>query len=282
METLNEQPDPDGFATRKARLKQVVSEALGSVKSPLGSFFDASLLLVNLAACAVYVAHTYYEDGLAGQILTIAEWIFALLFSIEYAGRLWISNRKWSYVFSIYGLVDLLSILPIFFRSTGGGFMRAFRVLRVFRFTRLLKDRHFFFGDISEFGLQIVRVFFTIFAILFTAAGLIHAVESRDPNAMIHTFGDAFYYTVITLTTVGFGDITPVTEAGRWATVIMIFCGIVFIPWQTGILIRLLLRDSQHKKEVICKGCGLTHHDHDASHCKACGKIIYQEYEGDL
>ena len=90
--------------------------------------------------------------------------------------------------------------------------------------------------------------------------------------------GDAFYFTVVALTTVGFGDITPVSEGGKWVTVIMILSGIILIPWQGGQIIKEWLHSS--KKSITCKKCGLKFHDDDASHCKSCGNIIYQEFEG--
>ena len=95
----------------------------------------------------------------------------------------------------------------------------------------------------------------------------------------MNTFGDAFYYTIVTLTTVGFGDITPVSAAGKWVTVLMIVSGIIAIPWQASQIIKEWIRMSD-KKNIICKQCGLKYHDKDASHCKACGHVIYQEYDG--
>lgn len=96
---------------------------------------------------------------------------------------------------------------------------------------------------------------------------------------MIHNFGDAFYFAVVALTTVGFGDIVPVTGAGRAVTVICILAGILAIPWQVGLIAREWINLSQ-KNPAICSQCGLKYHDKDAVHCKACGTLIYQEYEG--
>ena len=94
------------------------------------------------------------------------------------------------------------------------------------------------------------------------------------------SFIDALYMTVITLTTVGFGDITPMSEAGRWVTVLMILSGIILIPWQVSRIAKEWIYIAS-KKESLCPGCGLRYHDEDASHCKSCGHVIYQEYDGD-
>jgi voltage-gated potassium channel len=101
----------------------------------------------------------------------------------------------------------------------------------------------------------------------------------HDTNPAIKNFGDAFYFSVVSLTTVGFGDIIPASEGGRWVTVLMIFSGIILIPWQVGQIVKEWIRLSA-KKEVVCPRCGLKYHDKDASHCKACGHVIFQEFDG--
>ena len=115
--------------------------------------------------------------------------------------------------------------------------------------------------------------------IFFISSGLFFFVENTiNPN--VDNFGDAFYFTVVALTTVGFGDIAPLSDAGKWVTILMILSGIIFIPWQVSQIVKEWVR-METKKEVICPGCGLRYHDEDASHCKSCGHSIFQEYDGD-
>jgi voltage-gated potassium channel len=123
-----------------------------------------------------------------------------------------------------------------------------------------------------------MRLILTIFMIFFISAGIFWNVES-PVNENVNTFGDAFYFTVVALTTVGFGDITPVSAGGKWVTVLMILSGIILIPWQVGQIVREWIYLST-KKNVICKTCGLKFHEKDASHCKSCGEVIYQEFDG--
>lgn len=99
-------------------------------------------------------------------------------------------------------------------------------------------------------------------------------------NTNVKNFGDAFYFTVVALTTVGFGDITPRSDAGKWVTVLMILSGITLIPWQVSRVVKEWVHMAS-KEETVCPGCGLRYHDRDASHCKACGHLIYQEYDGE-
>lgn len=127
--------------------------------------------------------------------------------------------------------------------------------------------------------LNVIRLLLTLMMIFFVSSGFFWHFENAV-NPSVQTFGDAFYFTVVALTTVGFGDIAPVSSAGRWVTVLMILSGIILIPWQASKLVKEWMRISD-KQKVICESCGLKYHDKDASHCKSCGHIIYQEFDGD-
>jgi len=174
--------------------------------------------------------------------------------------------------------IDLLAILPSFFAFGDFRFLRIFRVFRIFRFARLLEDHIFFFGEINRYHLHIARIVFTIFSIVFIASGLIYNIESTVNPERFGSYFDAIYFSLVTITTVGFGDITPISFYGRLATLFIIILGIILIPWQVGGLIRESLLS--HKKHIICSHCGLSKHDVDAIHCKHCGNLIYQKSEG--
>jgi voltage-gated potassium channel len=261
-----------------ASVKKTLSDCLANPRTRQGTVVEAVLAAVNLIACLLYVADTYSMTAETHRKLILAEYWLVGFFAIEYILRIWVAEKKWEYVFSFYGIIDLVSIVPIFFTTHGAGFLR---VLRILRFLRFLRTNVFSFGRVTEIQLQIVRILFTLFSILFVAAGIIHFYESAAHNNGLETFGDAIYFSVIALTTTGFGDIVPVTTGGRTATVLMILSALILIPWQSGLLIRLLLHSHAGKHEVICTKCGLKYHDKDASHCKACGNTIFQVYEGD-
>ncbi len=265
-------------------VKRKVASLLDDERTPAARLVDLALLGVNLAACVLYVVGAYVAGNgpLRGPLLA-ADIAIATIFSIEYLLRLWIAPKKLRYIFSFYGLVDLLSILPTVLMLRGMTFLRVLKVLRILKFTRYLETEEFFFGRLSRFQLQVVRTIFTVFTILFVSAGLIFQAESSAPpdaGAVIKTFGDAFYFSVITLSTVGYGHFICVTDLGRAFTVVMIMGGAILIPWQVGKLVRMLIHGDK-KSNVVCPQCGLVGHDYDASHCKACGHVIYQEYDGD-
>jgi voltage-gated potassium channel len=245
-------------------------------KTAAGKSVEFFLLSVNLAACVLYVVKTYQSGNRLYPVLHGIEVVLVGVFIVEYLLRLWISGHKLRFIFSFYAIVDLLSILPVFFPAHDAGFLRSFRVIRILRFIRFFETEDFFFGRVSAFRLQVARVVFTIITIVFVWAGFIFYAESGLENPALATFADSVYFTIVTLSTVGFGDITPMTGLGRLFTVLMILSGIIMIPWQAGKLVRLLLSAERHKKHVVCKSCGYDRHDLDASHCKMCGSVIYQ------
>ncbi len=259
-------------------LKDKISFYLDDSKTFAGKIVDLILVGVNIFACGLFVVDSYFPESL--EILTVIEKVIVSIFIIEYLLRLWIAESKIKYIFSFYAIIDVISILPSIISLHNLRFLRGFKVLRILRFFRLLESEDFFFGHISRIKLQTIKTIFSIVTILFIAAGFIHYAEASSKLSQIKSFGDALYFSVITLSTVGYGDLIPITDLGRFVTVVMISFGAIIIPVQAGILINMLIKNSLNNKEVICKKCGLSKHDLDASHCKACGTVIFQEYDG--
>ena len=260
----------------KPGLRTYLRSILENQESRAAKVFELLLLCVNLFACAAFVAGTYFAEEPAW--MRGLEIVIVSLFIIEYCVRAYVAKKPLRYIFSMYGLIDLISILPSFVGGGGFGFVRGLRVLRILRFIRYLESENFFFGRISRLKLQAARTLFTIFTVLFVAAGFILVAETSVRNAAITTFDESFYYCVVTLATVGFGDMVPVTLTGRWITIAMILTGMILVPWQAGRLLRELLRGEREKQSIICRGCGLNTHDYDAVHCKACGTLIFHEH----
>jgi voltage-gated potassium channel len=250
----------------------------------LGKVIDIALLALNLVFVAVYVAQTYPLASGTRTLLWRMEVAIAAVFAVEYALRLYGATDRSAEFFNGYTMVDLVALLPTFVLVTlpvsaipfNVGFLRVLRVIRVLRFYRFTDDADFFFGTIDDNTLRSVKLLLTVLVLFFVSAGLFYSAEVAS-NPAVATFGDAFYYVVVAVTTVGFGDIIPVTQAGRWVTVGAIIVGIIVVPWQAGKIVREWR--ARDKVEVTCPDCGLSAHDADATHCKACGHLIYQEYE---
>ncbi|WP_455448975.1 ion transporter [Natrinema thermotolerans] len=250
----------------------------------LGKAIDIALLALNLAFVAVFVAETYPLPAELRTRLWGLEVAIAGVFVVEYVLRLYGAKDRLAEATNPYTVVDLLAILPTLLvvllpgvgTVAGIGFLRVVRVVRVLRFYRFTQDAEFFFGTVSDNALRALKLLLTVLVLLFVSAGLFYSAE-QAANPDVATFGDAFYYVVVALSTVGFGDIVPITTAGRWITVASILAGIIVLPWQASKIVREW--SHREKVDVTCPNCGLSSHDRDASHCKACGHIIYQEVD---
>ncbi len=272
------------------RFRETIQFYLIDCKTRLGKLIDAFIIILNFFICAIFVIDTYPVSAATTALLWKVEIIIVLFFIVEYAARLYGAKSRLKQLVDVYSIIDLIAILPtlallvlpVFGITLNFGFVkliRIFRVFRIFRFLRFTADPYFFFGSITQQLLKVVRLVLTILMIFFISSGLFFYVE-QDINTKVKNFGAAFYFTVVALTTVGFGDITPKSDAGKWVTVLMILSGIILIPWQISRIVREWVHMAS-KAEIVCPGCGLRYHERDASHCKACGHLIYQEYDGD-
>jgi voltage-gated potassium channel len=257
-------------------------------KTVLGKIIDIFIILLNLFICAILVVETYPLSGEIRHFLEVMEKIIVFFFIIEYTARLYGSKNRIKQLTDTYSIIDLIAILPtlslVIFPLFGITlnlrwikFIRISRIFRIFRFLRFTADPVFFFGNLTMQVLKVVQLFLYIFMIFFISSGFFFFAEDGI-NPGVDTFGDAFYFTVVALTTVGFGDITPISEWGKWVTVIMIISGVILIPWKVSQIVKEWVHIAT-KTDVVCPGCGLRYHDRDASHCKSCGHIIYQEID---
>lgn len=250
-------------------------------ETSLGKSIDIFIVFLNILICLIFVIETYPISEATRRFLWNLEVITIIFFIIEYIARLYGAHKRLSHIVHIYSIIDLVAILPTILLILFPAFplhiefIKIVRAFRILRFLRFIADPQFFFGKISISLLKVVRLVLTILIIFFISSGFFWYTENSINNN-VKTFGDAFYFTVVTLTTVGFGDITPVSSGGRTITMLMIISGIILIPWQVGQIAREWIRFSE-KKLIICPKCGLKYHEKDASHCKACGRIIYQE-----
>jgi len=170
-------------------------------------------------------------------------------------------------------MVDLMAILPFFTGLLDVSFIRLLRWLRVLRLIRFFNQKTLFGNISNEDSTVFIRIIFTLFAIVFVYSGLIYQFEHPLNPEVFRTFLDAVYFSVVTMTTVGFGDVVPRSDAGRLLAVLMILTGIALIPWQLGDLIKRLVKTA-NQVETLCPTCGLSFHDTDACFCKLCGSDL--------
>ncbi|NCJ07334.1 ion transporter [Synechococcales cyanobacterium C] len=254
-------------------IRQTLAFYLDDIESPVGLAVDVAVTLLVLASTAIFVIETYPISESVRWVLDLGNVGILWLFTLEYGLRLWCAEHRLQHVFRIYSLIDLLAILPFFVGWMDISFIRIFRWFRILRLVRFLEVESFLGKASSTDTVAFARILFTLFAIVFVYSGLIYQVENPINPGQFQTFLDAFYFSVVTMTTVGFGDVTPISEGGRLLTVLMILTGVALIPWQVGNLVRQLVQP-QTQVTFACPQCGWSAHDSDARFCKRCGQAL--------
>ena len=265
--------------------KEKVHEVIYEADTPAGKIFDVILLLVILLSILLVMLESIESIGTKyAYILDVAEWVITILFSIEYLARIISVKKPKTYVFSFYGIIDLLSTIPkyisLFVLGTHSLVaIRALRLLRVFRILKLTR----FIGESANFGKALKRsrpkiaVFISFVIVLCIILGTVmYLVESNEGSGFT-SIPRSVYWAIVTLTTVGYGDIAPITALGQFiASLIMILgYGIIAIP--TGIVTSEM---SKSEKELIpnntqnCANCNEDYHQDNAEFCHKCGNKI--------
>jgi voltage-gated potassium channel len=256
--------------TATQSVRQQIRFYFEDIETTLGKAINLTITGLVLLSSAIFVAETYPISASARAILEVLNNLILIIFTVEYALRFWSAENRQRYFFNPYSLIDLIAILPFLFTPLDVRFIRIFRWFRILRLIRFFEGRTIFGYVTRQDSAIFARILFTIFTIIFIYSGLIYQVEHPANAAKFSTFLDAFYFSVATMTTVGFGDITPVSQVGRLLTVLMILTGIALIPWQLGDLIKQLVKTS-NQVETLCSNCGLETHDANAKFCKICG-----------
>ena len=245
--------------------------------------FDVGLILAILASVVVVMLDSVSELNAAyGGWFGWLEWVFTVVFTVEYALRLWVVKRKRTYALSFFGLIDLLSVLPTYLSLIlpGGQFLVVIRVLRVLRIFRVLKLVRYV-GEAGVLGAALrasrykISVFLiAVLTIVVVVGSVMYLVEG--PASGFTSIPRGVYWAIVTLTTVGYGDITPVTPIGQaLASIVMIMgYGIIAVP--TGIVTAELTSAGMRKSGVarVCSACTFTEDDERALYCRQCGEAL--------
>lgn len=271
-------PHPDAAHWRR-RIHEIIFEA----DTPEGKAFDVVLIVAILLSVLTIMLDTVEVfHARFGMGFYILEWLFTALFTVEYVLRLLSVRKPLRYAFSFFGLVDLLSILPTYMGLFIPGahelmVIRMFRLLRIFRVFKLVR----FLGEADALREAIVSarhkiaVFLTTVLIIVTIMGaLMHVVESQYGNKQFSSLPESMYWAVVTMTTVGYGDITPETAVGKFLSATMMIIGYSLIIIPTGIISAEMAASQKRKHEIStqhCPHCSRDGHDRDAHHCKYCG-----------
>lgn len=257
------------------RLHEVIFEA----DTRAGKAFDVILIVSIIASVLVVMLDSVssYRAQYGDWFYSI-EWFFTVLFTIEYALRIMSVEKARGYIFSFYGIVDLLSILPTYISILipGSQYFLVIRILRVLRVFRVLKFTQYLIEvdqlrrALASSRRKITVFIFTVVTITVIVGSLMYVIEGAENG--FTSIPKGIYWAIVTLTTVGYGDISPQTNLGQMlSAMIMIFgYGIIAVP--TGIVTVELSRAQPrgHSTEV-CRYCSREGHDADAEYCKYCG-----------
>lgn len=251
-----------------------------------GKTFDIALLwLIGISVAVVMMETVPSLAAKHGDLFRRIEWVFTILFTIEYLLRIWVVRRKRAYLFSFFGIVDFLSVLPTYLTLIlpGMQYLLVLRVLRLMRVFRVLKmARHLGEANLILNALRASLAKITVFLFLVLSITIIlgtamYVFEGlMAGNEGFSSVPQSVYWGIVTISTVGYGDITPVTVTGKFiATIIMLIgYGIIAVP--TGIVtaeLNMSLSEVRLDRRA-CKECGHVGHDPRADFCKMCGYDI--------
>ena len=265
----------------KPRLYNIVSNS----DTPAGKAFDISVMIAIVLSLLVAFVETKPEVvGRFKDVLTVMEYVLTFFFTIEYLLRLYCSPSRKGYAFSFFGIIDLLATLPLYlsfipYLSSARYFfiLRVFRLIRIFRVLKLFAfiNEGYLLMQSIRLSLRKILVYFLFVLILVTILGtLMFMVEGGQPGTQFTDIGTSIYWAIVTLTTVGYGDITPVTLVGRLLSGIVMILGYTIIAVPTGIVSATMIDETRRKgKYGRCPRCN-EKTDLKANYCKHCGERL--------
>jgi len=269
------------------RLRTELRTIIFGTDTTTGRAFDIVLLVVIVASVAnlMLVSVGAIADRV-GDALNTLEWIFTIAFTLEYFTRIYAARNRLNYIFSFYGLIDLISILPLYlsFLVTDAHYLIAVRVLRVMRIFRVLKliryanDANALTRSLME-ARRKLQIFVGMLVLIATVLGaLMYIIEG--PEQGFTSIPRSIYWAVVTITTVGYGDIVPVTIAGQTIAGIAIVLGFSLVAVTTGIITAELTHEiSRTRQQRQCPHCERSGHEIDAHYCKFCGGSLKDDSE---
>ena len=269
--------------TRKVR------ENLGNIifetDTPAAKLFDVVVLWAILLSVALVMLESVLSlRGRYGATLRALEWGFTVLFTVEYLLRIYAARKRLRYVTSFYGVVDLLAVLPSYLSLVVVGsqyliVIRSLRLLRIFRVLKLaryLGEANTLVRALRASRVKIIVFLWTVLTLVVIIGSVMYLVEGAESG--FTNIPISVYWAIVTLTTVGYGDIAPRTPLGQTLSALVMILGYAIIAVPTGIVTTELGRASQEEREerarAVCPRCGRSGHDADAVHCKYCGETL--------
>ena len=269
--------------TDKYEWRRKLHEVIFESNTKEGKFFDVLLLISIVISILVVMMDSVAEfHQNYKSTFFVLEWIFTSLFTIEYLLRIISLKRPVLYIFSFFGLIDLLAIIPMYLSLLllGGQSLLVLRALRLLRIFRIFKLSHYvsemnFLSIALKKSLKKISIFMLVVLTLVIILGSIMYLLERDSQRFTN-IPDSIYWAIVTITTVGYGDMVPVTTAGKFLSSFIMLLGYAIIAVPTGIITSEMAVALRSKNVTVesCPACGREGHDLDAKFCKFCGSKL--------
>ena len=258
----------------KERLYEIIFEA----DTREGKIFDLILLVIILVSIALVMLESvpFIRDN-HGHMLKLSEWVITLIFTIEYILRVFIVKKPFRYIFSFYGVIDFLAVIPTYISLiiVGSHSLVVIRVLRLLRIFRILKLTRY-----TQAGRNLARAMWTsrekisvfiffVITLVVIIGTIMYLVEGETHG--FTSIPRSIYWAIVTLTTVGYGDISPQTPLGQFLASVVMILGYAIIAVPTGIVTAEMIKPTAAKNTQVCVRCMHDKHDDDAAYCKKCG-----------
>lgn len=266
---------------RLSPLQQKIHEIIFEADTREGKLFDIILLVFIVVSVIVTMLDSLTIDSKRiNNWLYAIEWIVTIGFTIEYSLRIYCVNKPVNYIFSFYGLIDLLSLIPtylsvVFIESHYLAVIRILRLLRIFRIFKLapyIKESNILLISLRK-SKRKISIFFFFMVLLTTILGSAMYVIEFGVNDKFSSIPESIYWAIVTITTVGYGDISPVTPMGKFLASFMMILGYAIIAVPTGIITANIAKEykAENLTTQSCPHCLKEGHDIDAKYCKYCG-----------
>lgn len=265
-----------------ASIRKKIHDIIFEADTPIGKTFDITLFVAIIVSVLIVILDSVESlNKSAGEWFYLIEWLLTILFTIEYILRIFAVKQPLKYIFSFYGIIDFLSVIPTYISLFFVGshyfiIIRIIRLLRIFRVLKLVR----YVGAADSLAVAIknsrgkIVVFFevvlTIVVIIGSIMYLIEGPENGFTNIPV-----SIYWSIVTLTTVGYGDIAPQTIPGQALASLLMLTGYAIIAVPTGIITAEIRKTDKEKKNTqACDNCNFNKHDDDALFCKICGEKL--------
>ncbi len=276
---------------RDKSFKQRLFVVIFGTDTLMGKRFDVLLIwMILVSVLAVMLESVDYIREDYGLFLSVLEWIITICFTIEYMARIWVVRHPRKYIFSFFGIIDFLSILPTYLSilivgSQSLALLRAVRLLRIFKILNLSQFHNeggALLSALKQSRYKIFVFFASVLILVSIMGSIMYFVEG--PEHGFNSIPLSIYWAIVTLTTVGFGDITPQTVLGQIIASFIMLIGYSIIAIPTGIVGAEIYSETainrKIKKDTACRRCGERMHLAQATHCHQCGEVLREKSQG--